>query len=67
MDGQIVEQDGEEYTLCQVAYASDCGTYYKALAIDGDGNQVTICWDVINPETENEDEACDWTTFEVYG
>lgn len=56
----IVEVDGKEYRTTQDPYVSDDGNTYKAHALDAKGNEYLITWEVINAETTDESEACDW-------
>lgn len=39
--------------------------YYTAFATDENDNDYKIRWEIINTETENEDECCDWDDFAV--
>lgn len=39
--------------------------YYEAAAICENGNIYSVFWTKINPEAENEAEACDWETYYV--
>ena len=52
------------YNLLQDAYITDCGTMYKALALDGDGNEIYLYWEVINYDddyiTDDMSLDCDW-------
>lgn len=34
--------------------------YYWARGIDQNGDEYIVEWDVINPDAEQQDEACDW-------
>lgn len=38
---------------------------YCAWAEDSDGYEYRILWDIINPDCEDESEACDWTIYTV--
>ncbi len=69
-------KDGEDYVLTQnpfidyVAghsngYVVQGNDYYFAHGYDREGNAVRLIWDITNPETEDESEACDWDEFEV--
>ena len=65
-DYGYVEFAGEEYILIQDAYLN--GTEYVAGAIkaddgpddDGDVQIYKVEWSIINPETEDTGDACDW-------
>lgn len=64
--------EGIEYTLTQQAYITGTheNPYYEASAIDSEGNEVTVTWDIkehwlnedgaLNGLLEDEGEACDW-------
>ncbi len=56
----IIERDGIELRTTQDPYVSDCGGFYKAPAISIFGGEYEITWKVINEETTDESEACDW-------
>ena len=63
-----VTVDGVEYALKQQAYISDCGTEYKASAINADNQPVTIYWAVTSDDPISEtDESnmCDWDNARV--
>jgi len=55
--------------LTQYPYINQGGTptqvFYQAHAIDDDGNSYMIFWDIINEDTEDESEACDWEDYTV--
>ncbi len=34
--------------------------YFTALAIDENGNQYDIIWDIVNPESDDDGDRCDW-------
>lgn len=40
--------------------------YYKATFTDGDGYEYYVRWDIIDHDTEDESECCDWDVFRVY-
>lgn len=56
----IVEVEGVEYRTTQDPYVSDEGDTYQAHALDAEGNEYLITWEVANGETEDESDACDW-------
>ena len=56
-----VAWQGKELRTVQDTFVSDNGNEYKAHAIDVAGNQYMIVWEVINSETTDESEACDWS------
>lgn len=60
-----VEFEGKEYTLKQQAYIdgkADERPYYRAMAVDQEGNEHEVTWDVVDnwEEIEDESESCDW-------
>lgn len=64
--------NGIEITLKQEPYADTIFTGYDkfeayvAYAEDSSGNEYKITWPIINEETEDESECCDWeNNFEV--
>ncbi|MFD1179191.1 hypothetical protein ACFQ3W_23260 [Paenibacillus puldeungensis] len=56
----IVEWEGKTLKTIQDPYVSDNGEQYIAHAIDAEGNEYLITWSVINYETTDESEACNW-------
>ena len=38
-------------------------TYYRAFGYDSIGNGYYFWWEIINPEAEDESDACDWNNF----
>ncbi|MGN7402717.1 hypothetical protein ACTHO0_22950 [Cytobacillus praedii] len=56
----ILEVEGIEIKTTQDPYLSDCGKFYKAHAINIFGGEYELKWKVINFETTDESEACDW-------
>lgn len=56
----IVTVEGTEYRTTQEPHVSDDGRTYKAHAVDAQDNEYIIAWAVINEETTDESEACDW-------
>jgi len=73
--GTIV--DGYELIdLTQNAYITQAGApaecYYQALGesrsrtdVDGEPVRYMVKWEIANPDTEDESEACDWDAFEI--
>lgn len=60
-----VEFEGKQYTLTQQPYIDgkmDDRPYYKAIAVDKNGNEHEVVWDVVDnwEEIEDESESCDW-------
>lgn len=51
---------GQEFRTIQDPYVSDDGSQYKALAVDVFDNEYVVLWDVTNPDTTDESEACHW-------
>lgn len=41
-------------------YVSDGGKTYKADAVSVYGDKLEVTWEVINNETDDESEVCDW-------
>ena len=67
--------EGKEYTLTQDAYIAeganryryglpldDDRPFYKASAVDQEGNEFEVAWEVVDhwQELEDENEMCDW-------
>lgn len=52
----------KKYILDQPAYITTISedTHYTAIAIDTDGNECIIEWDIININCDDESNACDW-------
>ena len=59
--GLVLELTQEGY----MDYRCEKGDYYVALAIDKDGNDYEIIWQITNPDAENEEDACDWNIYTV--
>ena len=67
-----VEKDRKTFYITQLAYISDDGSYYEALAIDADENEYLIQWDTTEDwksreiaDQWDESEACDWENFRI--
>jgi len=61
----VVEFEGKEYALEQQAYIDGVQgrePYYKATAVDKNGNQYEVAWDVVEnwEQIDDEEEMCDW-------
>lgn len=56
----IVEWEGKELRTTQDPYVSGDGETYTAHALDAANNEYRITWAVIDSETTDESEACDW-------
>lgn len=58
--------EGKEYTLTQDAYYAEGRGQYTAHAVDEDGNEYMIYWNIVAEANEDgyyeceEDEMCDW-------
>jgi hypothetical protein len=69
-DYGTVEYNGKTLTITQQPYIDtyfadgDQRAMYFATAEDGE-NEYEIRWEIINEETEDESEACDWDIFRV--
>lgn len=57
-----VNHNGMILTLQQHAFAYD-DYYYRAHAKNANDEDYIIAWPIVNFETENEDETCDWDVF----
>lgn len=55
-----VMHEGKELRTLVDPFVSDNGTEYIAHAIDDEGNEYMVLWDVVNSDTEDESESCDW-------
>lgn len=66
----LIQQAYCDFRPCGGSSASeDCETWYSADAIspdeirpDGTAPVWRVEWDIANPDAENEEDACDWTT-----
>lgn len=56
----IIEWNEIELRTTQDPHVSDDGKFYKAPAISIFGGEYEITWEVINFDTTDESEACDW-------
>jgi hypothetical protein len=60
----MIKVNINNYDLLQDAYLSDCGMMYQALAVDQDGNDVMLYWNVINYDdaymVDDTSLDCDW-------
>ena len=74
--GTIIKDDGELIDLTQQAYINQGGTptscWYEAHAVsrtkkddDGEPIEYRVTWEIINEDAEEEEDACDWETFEI--
>lgn len=60
--------EGKEYTLTQEAYAAGSANgvpYFQATAVDAEGNEYEVTWDVRDnweeiAATGDDSEMCDW-------
>ena len=61
-----VNHNGKTLTLKQHAYldgdgSNDCEGFYSAAAIDSDGNEYKVRWEIREGfDGEDEGDACDW-------
>jgi len=60
-----VEFEGKEYTLTQQPYIdgkTDDRPHYRAMAVDKEGNDHEVTWNVVDywEIIEDESESCDW-------
>lgn len=58
--------DGKEYALKEAAYADTYGDKemtpcYKAMAIDTEGKEYMVYWDITDDEAELEEHKCNWS------
>ena len=69
-------KDGVDYTITQNPYVDHVAgsttpyvvsgeNYYFAHGFDRQGNPVRLIWEIVNPEAEDESDACDWEDFTV--
>lgn len=56
----IIEWNGKELRTIQDPHITDDGAQYVANALDAEGNEYIITWEVTNYETTDESESCDW-------
>lgn len=56
----IIVFEGKELRTTQNPYVGDNGDTYKAHAVDQNDAEYEIIWDVSDPFTEDESDACDW-------
>lgn len=58
----IFEWEGKELRTVQDPYPSafDNGEVYTAFAVDENNNEYRAYWEVINSDTADESEVCDW-------
>lgn len=56
----IITWEGRTLKTTQNPYVSDDGDQYLAHAIDENENEFIVTWEVIDHETTDESEACDW-------
>lgn len=54
----IFESGGKELRTIQDPYIIE--KTYKAIALDQDDNQYDVEWEIINHETTDESESCNW-------
>jgi hypothetical protein len=70
-DYGTVEYDGKTLILLQMPYCDDDFRHghrivYKAKAKDNEGKEYQIYWRIINENSEDELDACDWEDYAVY-
>ncbi|MFI2856848.1 hypothetical protein ACH6EH_06880 [Paenibacillus sp. JSM ZJ436] len=56
----VVEVEGKTLKTLQDPHVSDDGQMYIAEAVDVENNTYLVTWEVINSETTDESEACNW-------
>lgn len=57
----VVEYEGVRYALLQDAYPVDLSDQYMASAVRlSDGRHCYVYWNIVNPDSEWEDNVCDW-------
>ena len=61
-NNNTVTINSKTYTLTQDAYIDSDGSrdYYTAHAVDADNNEYYIIWDIVDAESDDESNACDW-------
>ena len=61
--GGTMNNHGHRVTLIQEAYLSGTSDdpYYEATGCDDYGNCYNVRWEIINNETDDESDACDWS------
>lgn len=61
-NNNTVTHNSKTYTLTQDAYITGNGSrdYYRAHAVDADNNEYYIIWDIVDAESDDESNACDW-------
>lgn len=64
--GATIEWKGKRMQTTDVPYVMQVGEelyaheMYNAPALDEDGNEYVIYWEITDAETTDESEACDW-------
>lgn len=60
--GTVQTEKGTHVTLTQQAYPDGDGSssWYEALGRDEMGNLYRVRWAIINAESDDQSEACDW-------
>ncbi|MEK5183173.1 hypothetical protein [Paenibacillus sp. FSL P4-0288] len=56
----IIEWEGKELRTILDPHVTDEGDHYIADALDADGNKYIITWEVIDYNTTDEAESCNW-------
>lgn len=66
MTTTLTHQD-KVLTLTQQPYYDGLSDdiFYRAHAVDEDGNDYDIRWDIVNIDGDDESDACDWDCFSV--
>jgi len=49
--------------IMQLPYIN--GDFYEALAVDADGYEYLVKWDIVNENCSDESDACNWEIFKV--
>lgn len=60
LNSTIILHKGNYVKTTQDPYVSDDGKTYKAEAVSVFGDKLEVTWEVINEETDDESEVCDW-------
>jgi hypothetical protein len=70
-DHGTVQYKGLTLTITQVAYIDrEFATgierdVYRAHAVDADGADYKVTWEITNPDADDTSDACDWTVYTV--
>ena len=56
----VILHDGNYVKTTRDPHVSDDGKTYKAEAVSVFGDKLEVTWEVINKETDDESEVCEW-------